>query len=181
MNTIIKHMRQVEEGMTLLDVEKVEGLAAAMVGARKMGGRVYVFGNGGSAATASHVANDLMKICGVRAICLNDMYPVVSAYGNDEGWMDMYLLPLSKLFDVQKDVAFGISCGGNSENVVRALVWVVEKGGCGIGLTGQDMESRINKIGLSALAHAMVPDIRVQEDIHMIVCHAMVRAIQEAR
>lgn len=179
MNTITKHMRQVNEGMTLMDQGEIESIISVLKTAREVGGTVYAFGNGGSAATASHFANDSLKMGRVKAICLNDSYPVISAYGNDEGWEKMYLHPLIRLFDIGRDVAFGISCGGNSMNVINALKWTIESGGVAVGLTGSDDESRINKLSLDALVHARVPDIRVQEDIHSVVCHAVVRALQE--
>ena len=179
MNAINKHMRQVEEGMTLLDQGEVETLINLLKIVRRKGGVVYTFGNGGSAATASHFANDSLKMGRVKAICLNDSYPVVSAYGNDEGWEKMYMHPLIRLFNADRDVAFGISCSGNSANVIKALEWALGSGGVAVGLTGSDDYSRINKLELLALVHARVPDIRVQEDLHSIVCHAVMRALQE--
>lgn len=180
MNAITKHFRQIDEGFTLMDNDEIERLVNTLKIVRYKGGKAWTFGNGGSAATSSHFANDLMKIARVKAVCLSDLYPVVSAYGNDDGWEKMYVNPLMRLFDMEKDAAVGISCGGNSENVVSALRWVIGSGGSGVGLTGMDDSSKINKLKLLALVHARVPDIRVQEDIHLAVCHAVVRALQEA-
>lgn len=179
MDAILKHFRQIEEGLTLMDQGEIHEIVDVLKWVRKNGGTAYLFGNGGSASTASHFANDLMKMGRMRTQCLNDHYPVVSAYGNDEGWMNMYLHPLKNLFIVERDVAVGISCSGMSENVVNALDWAAERKGVTIGLTGQEEGSAINAVQDIYLVHARVPDIRVQEDLHMMVCHAVARAMQE--
>jgi D-sedoheptulose 7-phosphate isomerase len=177
MESISQHLSQVKEGIDLLSVSEIEKVVAVLELVRKWGGTVYLFGNGGSAALASHCTNDLIKMTRVRAVCLSDCFPVVSAYGNDEGWENMYVKQLEVVFDQGKDCAFGISCSGNSENVVRALRWAGERDGLVVGLTG-NRDGRIHEV-VNRLVHAPVPDIRVQEDLHAIVCHALVRAMVE--
>jgi D-sedoheptulose 7-phosphate isomerase len=179
MNAITKHMRQVEEGMTLLDIVEVERLVSVLKFVKERKGTVYLFGNGGSHATASHFANDLMKMAKIKAGCVGDMAPAVMAWGNDTGWENMYYGPLSELVETY-DAVIGISCSGNSENVVRALragldQWDVLTA-C---LTGMSDSNVASTLGLDAVVHVRVPDIRVQEDIHLMVCHAVVRALQE--
>src|SRR3990172_5888768 len=58
--------------------------------ARAQNASVFIIGNGGSAATASHFANDLVKMAGVRAFSVPDMVPAGSAFGDDEAWKQMY-------------------------------------------------------------------------------------------
>lgn len=179
MNATTKHMRQVEEGMTLLDIVEVERLVSVLKFVKERKGTVYLFGNGGSHATASHFANDLMKMAKIKAVCIGDMAPAVMAWGNDTGWENMYYGPLSELVETY-DAVIGISCSGNSENVVRALragldQWDVLTA-C---LTGMSDSNVVSTLGLDAVVHVRVPDIRVQEDIHLMVCHAVVRALQE--
>ena len=179
METIKKHLSQVSEGMSLLDMDEIKAAIASLKMVKRNRGTVYVFGNGGSHSTASHFANDLMKVGRVRAVCLGDGVSSMTAWGNDDGWDNMYLKPLSTLIK-EYDGVVGISCGGNSENVVRALRQVSEFHSIlAIGMTGMSNESEINKIGLGVLIHARVPDIRVQEDLHMMVCHAIARSLQE--
>jgi len=179
MNVILKHLRQVEEGMSLLDQNEVTEVLRLLRACRSLGGTAYIFGNGGSAATSSHFANDLVKMGRLRAHCLSDQVPVMTAYGNDEGWGNMYANMLRKYFNPEKDVAVGISCSGSSENVIWALKDVIESGGSAAGLTGIDNDSGIHLVGDIRLVHARVPDIRVQEDIHSMVCHALARGMQE--
>lgn len=176
MNTIVKHLSQVEEGMTLLNQDEVLQMVRAIRLVKNQAGTLYLFGNGGSHATASHFANDLNKIVSVRAVCVGDMTPVITAYGNDNGWENMYASHLAAVCK-GKDGLVGISCSGNSANVIRGLE--VGKAMFAIGMTGMSNDSAINHLELDALVHARVPDIRVQEDLHMIVCHAVVRCLQE--
>lgn len=179
METIQKHLSQVGEGMSLLDQEQIAMAVLSLRIVRKNMGTVYVMGNGGSHATASHFANDLIKMGKVRAVCLGDAVSVMTAYGNDDGWDNMYSNPLRKHLK-PGDGVVGISCSGNSENVVRALRQVSEiETVLSIGLTGLSRASEICKIGLGVLVHAPVPDMRVQEDLHLMICHAIARSLQE--
>lgn len=179
MNSIEKHLTQVRQGLELLDPNEIEEVMSVLNVMRRRGGTVYLCGNGGSAALASHFANDLMKMGKLRAVCLSEAFPVVSAYGNDEGWENMYLNPLMVAYEYDMDCLIGITCSGNSENVVRALEWVYNRSGWVIGLTGQDRDSKIHLIGSFPMVHANVPDIRVQEDLHSVACHAIARGLAE--
>ena len=174
------HFAQVEEGLTLMDQDEIAGMVHVLNMVKQNGGTVYVFGNGGSHATAGHFANDLMKMCRIKAVCVGDMASAMMAWGNDTGWENMFYGPINEMVQ-PNDGVVGISCGGNSENVTRALIAAKDEWGvlCA-GMTGISNSSEINMIGLDALIHARVPDIRVQEDLHLMVCHAIVRAIQEA-
>lgn len=178
MNAIIKHLTQVEEGMTLLDRDEVLQMVRVIRLIKAAAGTLYLFGNGGSHATASHFANDLTKMIKIRAVCVGDMTPVVTAYGNDTGWENMFASHLSAVCR-DTDGLVGISCSGNSNNVLKGLGVGKTKGLLTIGLTGISNSSPINYLDLDALVHARVPDIRVQEDLHMMVCHAVVRCLQE--
>lgn len=135
---------------------------------------VYIMGNGGSAATANHFANDLVKMCGMRAFSILDMTSLITAYGNDEGWENMFRETLTRLMRPQ-DVLISISCSGNSANVVEAARMVRDRNivGNSIALIGAD-----RKCELAQLADVVIDvpfkDIRVQEDCHMMICHAIV-------
>lgn len=180
MDAIEKHLRQVEEGMSLLDQSEVMKLVEILKVVRKNHGTVYVFGNGGSMVTASHFANDLMKMCRIKAVAVGDMKAVVSAWGNDTGWENMFFGPLSEMV-TGKDALVGISCSGNSANVIRALqAGRDEWDALCAGMTGMSDQSMMTALDLDVIIHTWgVPDIRVQEDLHLMICHAVVREIQE--
>lgn len=176
MTVISKHFMQVYECMTLLDKEEVERAVAVLDIVRGLGKRVWLFGNGGSHATASHWANDLTKMAKCRASCVGDATPTMTAYGNDNGWENMFADPLLHLAEAD-DAVIGISCSGNSENVLVALRAANGRGCLTIGLTGNELDSRIHSVGCDVVVHAPFPDIRVQEDVHLIVAHAISRAL----
>jgi D-sedoheptulose 7-phosphate isomerase len=174
------HFNQVSEGMSLVDFEQIKIVIQVLSAVRQQGKRVYVCGNGGSHATASHFVNDLIKQNHMKAQCIGNEVPTMLAFGNDDGWEYMYSNAIEKQFE-EGDCVFGISCGGNSENVTNAMKMARIKKGFAVGLTGISNRSVIATMDVDGLVFVPVPDIRVQEDIHMMVCHAIVRTLQDER
>ena len=80
---------------------------------------VYICGNGGSAANAEHLSNDLFS-AGVKAICLNSNVSIVTMIGNDYGYDEIYSRQL-KTYGTSDDLLITISCSGKSPNVVKAI------------------------------------------------------------
>lgn len=140
---------------------------------------VYIMGNGGSAATASHFANDLLKIGHLRAVALNDMTPTMMAYGNDDGWENMFSHMLKNVL-LPQDVVIGISCSGFSSNVINAIKLAKDINLPSIKtivLTGPTWDSPLSEMKPDTIVHVPFGDIRVQEDCHLVVCHAIAGAI----
>lgn len=81
---------------------------------------VYIIGNGGSASCANHFANDLVKMCGIRAISLCANEAVVMAYANDNGYEDIFIDQL-KVFLTKSDLLITISGSGKSKNILKAI------------------------------------------------------------
>lgn len=179
MKRIRKHFSEVDEALSLIDTTEIENVVRVLRIVKQAGKRVYVFGNGGSHATATHFVNDLVKQNRIKAHCVGSEAPTVFAYGNDNGWENMFRDPLVGKLETG-DCLFGISCSGNSENVVRALELAVVSNGFAVGLTGASEHSAMAKLGMDAIVYVPVEDIRVQEDAHLIICHSIVRALQEA-
>jgi len=88
---------------------------------------VYIIGNGGSASTANHFANDLVKMAGIKAISLCANEAVVSAYANDNGYANVFTEQL-KIFLAPADLLISISGSGTSMNIVKALEYAQQKG-----------------------------------------------------
>jgi D-sedoheptulose 7-phosphate isomerase len=174
MKTLEKHLSEVSEAMTLLDLDEVRKMCRILKQVRLYDGTVYLFGNGGSHTTAAHFANDLMKIAKVRAVCVGEMSGAMLAYGNDHGWENMFSDPLGEMLR-ENDGVVGISCSGNSENVLMGLSNAMSQNILTVGMTGPSSDSKVNKLGLDSIVHVMAEDIRVQEDLHVMVCHAVVR------
>lgn len=177
MATIETYLSSVQQAASLLIPAELEGFVDVLLNVRRNNGTVYTFGNGGSHSTASHFANDLLKVCGVRAVCLGDMVSVSLAFGNDEGWNEMYANMLLRLLK-RGDVVVGFTCSGQSENVVSALYAAVKLGVSVVVLTGESRVSPIHELSGYRIVHVASPDVRVVEDVHLQVCHAAVGAVR---
>jgi D-sedoheptulose 7-phosphate isomerase len=140
---------------------------------------VFVIGNGGSAANASHFAQDLAKgtmvspdsIKRIKALSLTDNLAYISALGNDEGFENIFEQQL-KTFASEGDILIAISGSGNSPNIIKAVEWGNNNGLLTIGITGFDggLLHKINKLSL----HVPLDDMCTVESIHSIVLHYIV-------
>lgn len=161
-----------------LDFAALEGAASLLEAARRDGRTVFLAGNGGSAATASHFANDMMlgtkaaRGRVLRAVSLADNVPVVTALANDRQYADVFLGQLEALFQ-PGDVLIVISASGNSPNVVRAVEYANTHGGTTVGLLGFDGGR------LKALCHCAVVvatpsgEYGPVEDVHLAIDHLL--------
>lgn len=157
----------------------VDRIADELMHAYVAGGTVYVFGNGGSAATASHFACDLGKGTArwldrsekrFRVIALTDNVPLMTAWGNDSDYADIFAEQLRNLVR-PGDVAFAISGSGNSPNVLRALEVARSAGAHTIGLAG----FRGGEMKQLCDNWVIVPseNMEIIEDAHVCICHAL--------
>ena len=143
---------------------------------------MFVFGNGGSAATASHVMCDLNKgtIASngsrrLRVISLTDNVPSLTAWANDAGYEHVYSEQL-KNFLQPGDVAFAISSSGNSPNILEALRTARKLGAVTIGMAG----NHGGKMKTFCDICAVVPsdNIQVVEDLHHAIAHSILIAVR---
>jgi D-sedoheptulose 7-phosphate isomerase len=171
-----EHFNRVRETLSNVNNDAVFAAAEILKTAKENGGTVFVCGNGGSAATASHFANDLIKMANLKTICLNDMMPTVLAFMNDHGVETMFERPFTKLVN-RGDVFIAISCSGNSINVLKTMESALLFSCSTILLTGDD-GGDIKKYA-DVTIKAPYPDIRVQEDVHLAVCHALAGVLGE--
>lgn len=125
-----------------LDTGAIARVIAVILHARETGNRIFFVGNGGSASTASHFANDLA--IGARtdrkpfkAISLCDNQAILTALGNDDGFDQIFVKQLAVLMEPE-DVLIAISASGNSPNLVAAVNYANSLGAHTIGLTGFD-------------------------------------------
>ena len=154
--------------------------AQAMSDALKAGGKLLVFGNGGSAADAQHLSAELVgrfqkERVALPAIALTVDTSVLTSVANDYSYKQVFVRQIEAL-GRPGDVAFGISTSGESPNVVAALQAARRRGLKTIALTGRDGGS----IGPAAEIHVNVPDqntARVQE-VHRTLLHVMCEVIE---
>ena|SRR3989338_1689712 len=175
-----------------LDYKKIGQIVDAMIKAYKEDKQVFLFGNGGSASTASHFACDLGKgtISGCepwdkgvmrnkkrfKVICLSDNIPLMTAWGNDTSYADIFVEQLDGLVG-KGDVVIGISGSGNSPNVLNAMKLANEKEAITVGLTGYEG----GKLKDAAKICLVVPSnsMRRIEDVHLALQHMITGFLYE--
>jgi D-sedoheptulose 7-phosphate isomerase len=165
---------EVLKAIETIDLEKVAEAIRIFIEARAEGRQIFVCGNGGSAATASHFVTDMVKGASFnrparfRIMALTDSLPTIMAYSNDVSYECVFVEQL-KNFARPGDVIMAFSGSGNSLNVLRALEYGNSIGCRTIALTGRDG----GKLGPLAQLHIQVwhPHMGRIEDIHMIVMH----------
>lgn len=164
------------EVLKRLDAVQIDAALNLLDETRRRKGRIYICGNGGSAATASHFQNDFNK--GVseyidlpfRFHCLNDNVATVMAIANDIGYEEVFRFQLRGNLE-PGDILVAISGSGNSQNVLNAAEYAREQGVKVVGLTGFD-GGRLKELSDVSL-HVPVNSMQVTEDIHMIFDHLM--------
>jgi D-sedoheptulose 7-phosphate isomerase len=140
--------------------------------------RIFIMGNGGSAATASHFALDLAKntiVAGaprLKAISLTDHVPLITAWSNDTAYEHIFAEQLANMIE-PGDVVIGISTSGNSLNVINALHLAKQMGAATIGLLGAAGGTIKGIVDAYVLAPGR--NIEQEEDAHMILAHVITR------
>jgi len=170
------YYERVENALKTIPYDQVAKATALLGRTKQLGQRVWIVGNGGSAATAMHFANDLQKMGGLDTIALPAMIPTIMAYGNDDGWEYMFSHAMEGIFSVG-DVLVAISCSGASKNVIQAAKEAHRMDGRILAVTGPVTQNNELAKMTGKLISVDDSDIRVQEDIHLIVCHSIAGAI----
>jgi len=170
------YLNQIIEVSRKISRKEIDEIVWVLYNAWRSGRRIYTFGNGGSATTAAHLANDLNKVTIVegkprlRAAELTSNIALMTAWSNDNGYEEIFSQQLVNLLE-PGDVVIGISTSGNSANILRAFEVGHSQGAVCVGLTGNDGGQLKHLVDYCLF----VPDpiIYRQEDMHMIVCHML--------
>jgi D-sedoheptulose 7-phosphate isomerase len=178
-----QYLTRLKAVIDTFDLAVYDQMARDLLDAYERQARIFVMGNGGSGATASHLACDINKGCCLdlerkfKMICLNDNIPTMLALANDISY-DVVFEEQMKNFFEPGDVAIAISGSGNSENVLRAVRYAAAHGGrtqgwCGFG--GGKLAALVD------LAF-VVPsnDMQQVEDAHIIVAHMLMQTLFNA-
>ena len=176
MESVDSYVNEMHEVLELLPRAEIARAVGILAQARYRGSRVFIFGNGGSAATASHFTCDLAKGTieegkpRFKVWDLTSNQSLFSALANDWGYACIFAEQLESLAE-PGDVAIAISGSGNSENVLKAIDVAGEKGLTTIGIVGFDGGQLISRVDLTIL----VPSDCMEriEDAHLIVAHAI--------
>jgi D-sedoheptulose 7-phosphate isomerase len=170
------YLARVCQEIRRVDPVQIEVLCDLLEAAYDQGRFVFICGNGGSGANASHFCEDLAK-CTLRdfetqrrlkALSLTDNTPGIMAWANDEGYDRIFVEQLKNLA-TPGDIVLAISGSGNSPNILKAVTWANENGLTSVGITG------FSGGKLKALAHhnlhAPIDDMGIAESLHLVVFH----------
>ena len=172
-NTYLEHEI---DTLKALDVNEINAALNLLLETFEGGNTVFVFGNGGSSATASHFQNDFNKGVSEHTEkkfnfqCLNDNVATVMAVANDIGFDEVFRFQLIGHMR-PGDVVLAISGSGNSRNVINAVEYAKEQGAKVIGLTGFG-GGKLKELSDVSL-HVPVNSMQITEDIHMVFDHLM--------
>lgn len=170
--------------LSLVNIEDLEKVVSTMITTFKNGKTIYVCGNGGSAATASHIQADFSFFVRyftkfrpkVRA--LTDNVAIITAVGNDTTFNDIFVEQLKGHFE-EGDSIICISASGNSENVIRAAQFANENGGKSIGFIGFSGGKLLDVCTVSLYTPNEKGDYGPIEDLHMIYDHLIVNYLSK--
>ena len=171
------HLRALSRRVSDLSAAAIEPLASAIESAWRADRTVFIAGNGGSAATASHFATDLSKTAapkapgarGIRAVALTDNIGLLTAWANDHSFEHVFAEQLRNLAR-RDDLFIAISTSGESPNLLAAVAAADESGVRSLALAPAAST-------LARRAEIVVPiesqSVQIAEDLHHIVCHAV--------
>lgn len=161
-----------------VDIKELNKAMNAINDALDRKATIYTMGNGGSAATASHMVCDFNK--GISSeigkrfhmICLNDNVPTLMAIANDLSYDDIFSFQLQGALK-KDDLVIAISGSGNSKNIIKAVNYAKKQGAIVIGLTGYS-GGKLKEVADYSM-HVPIDDMQIAEDLHMIFDHVMMR------
>ncbi len=178
---IAAYLSEMQGTLSKLPINEIERVVDLLRQARAQKKRVFLFGNGGSAATASHLACDLGKGTNahgkprLRAVALTDNVPLISAWANDSSYEDIFAQQLQEQVE-PGDIAIGISGSGKSRNVLNAIKVARSAGAITVGLTGFDGGDLKGLVDHCII----VPDNSMDqvEDVHLLLGHVMASCLR---
>ncbi len=183
LDTIRRYIADINVALEGLPMDKIAEAIGLLEKARLEGNKVFIFGNGGSAATASHFASDLSKGAiregkpRIKAFALTDNVPLLTAWANDTSYENIFAEQLENCVD-RGDIVIGISGSGNSPNVLKGVKVAKNKGATAVGFIGFD-GGRLKSVVDIAI---IVPSHNMEqvEDIHLLLEHVITTCLREA-
>ncbi|MBI2851735.1 MAG: D-sedoheptulose 7-phosphate isomerase [Chloroflexi bacterium] len=176
----LEESARVKQALAGSQAGEIERMVELVVGTYRSGGKVIIFGNGGSAADAQHIAGELvgrfkLERRAFPAIALNSNTSIITALANDYGYETVFSRQIEALAS-EKDVVVGISTSGNSPNVINALKAARNKGATTIGLTGGDGGRMVEVCDLCLIVPSQSTP-RIQE-AHITIGHIICELVE---
>src|SRR4030042_153973 len=171
----------IKQAVAKSKISDIEDMAKVIIAAYKAGGKVVLFGNGGSASDAQHIACELigrfaLKRRAFPAIALTANTSTLTAIANDYGYNEVFSRQVEALVD-KRDVVIGISTSGDSPNVVKAIEMAKAKGARTIALTGGS-GGKLAKVADIALVVPSDSTPRIQE-VHITIGHIVCEIVEK--
>jgi len=167
-----------------IDIEILEAIIKSLITAFKEGKTLYVAGNGGSAATASHIQADFQFFVRYftdfrpKVVALTDNVPLITAISNDHSYEDVFVEQMKGIFN-EGDIFLAISASGNSPNVVKAVKYAKELGGKTIAFCGFKGGLLKEISDMPLYTPNKDKDYGPIEDLHMILDHVIINFITQ--
>jgi D-sedoheptulose 7-phosphate isomerase len=180
--SINTYFSDLQEMVRAISQSHLQEILALLEETYHQGRRIFIMGNGGSAATASHFALDLAKNTimpgapRVKAMSLTDHVPLITAWSNDTAYEHIFAEQLANMIE-PGDAVIGISASGNSLNIINAMHVAKGSHAATIGLLG----ATGGKIKHMVDAYVLAPgqNIEQEEDAHLILAHIITRHMRE--
>jgi D-sedoheptulose 7-phosphate isomerase len=176
-----QYFDELQQVVSRVPHDTINQIADTLLQANETGRTVYIFGNGGSAALASHLACDLGKgtaYCNggkrFRMMALTDNLPTLTAWANDSSFDDVFSEQLRN-FVQPYDIAFAISGSGNSKNVLKALHVAREAGATTVGISGFHGGEMKSLCDICAIVPSN--NMQIVEDLHLAMAHSIFRIV----
>jgi D-sedoheptulose 7-phosphate isomerase len=171
---LINYAERLKQAIGALELVKIKKISELLIAENEKDKTIFLCGNGGSAACAAHIANDLSKLTIVpkhkrfRVVSLADNIPLLTAWANDNGYGHCFVEPLKNLYK-NGDILIAISGSGNSENVLGAVEYVNINDGITIGLTGSS-RGKLARLAQN-LIQVKSDNMQIIEDVHVFIGH----------
>ncbi len=177
---VLEYFSELKKIMDATEEEKIEEVVDLILGKYANHKHIFIFGNGGSATTASHFACDINKGVSVglekrfRVICLNDNIATMLAYANDISHKEIFVEQLKNFLN-PGDLVIGISSSGNSRNVINAIEYANKNQAATVAFTGAGG----GMLSKNAVVSIIVPtkDTQKIEDTHLIIIHIIMQIL----
>ena len=172
----------INKTLSSLDLEQVRELENQLIHSIEDNKNVFIFGNGGSAANAIHIANDLIYGItkrfgkGIKINALSANTAVITCLANDEGYDQIFVRQLAVLAN-SEDIVIALSGSGNSKNIVNAISWSNDNNLETFAILGYDggKAKAITKFPI----HTNINDMQISEDLQLIIAHMIMQNIYE--
>ncbi len=193
-NNLKKYSLKLSQTIDKIKQENIDILIDNIEKCYKNNKKVFIIGNGGSAANASHLAEDLaQQIIGkktkeeiktkysekqkkIKVISLTDNTPQITALANDFGYENIFIEQLKNLAEIG-DLLIAISGSGNSPNVLKAIDWANNNELKTCGITGFNGGRLKNKVHINI--HVPINDMYITESVHLVIFHYIIDKLKQ--